>query len=939
MNKVITLQRKIKKIFSIYSLICIITSCNFYTYQNQKEKTISVNFIAKLPDDYNNFNDVVLRSAIPAFNDGDLSYKITAIDTENNSVITYSSSKNFKLALFPNKTYTITVDAYDASYTSITDIPVLFTGTTNLEPIPYYYDGTTPPFEINLALYKNTEGEITDGTGSLELKFKIADDVSLSNIKYSFTLSGNGTNTVSNPNLLENNQVVTIGPINSIPSNKTPYNLNLKIYNTSTKLYELNTDVMIFANAKTNTWKNEEGICTSGEDAGVLVITQAMVNQYISKYFYVKVEEGATLTAESGQGTFESPWNYLDTAINHIKEINDGQNKYTIYILSDLNGSFTSGETTLYPGRFVLTLDDDYEKDLKICVQGIGENITLNSEEEDQPEVNISNNSSNNVYCEFVNLNCTNGINIQNLQSINNGNAGIKLSSITSNEISIINSNSVLNNISNNDNISITNSTSTLINVIDYNDIDVTNSGITLIGVQAQNITLDQCSTISLNGYAEHSNTITELYLPNDSEGNQIKINILDEAPEPISGTELTLTGSRIGITTDSIPVYGINTVTFTEGFSTNANTSEAAYTIFESKADEPFAICSLENEVVLAISSGSLSAQNIPNITFEVDKNEIESCFVDIDDENLPEEIESTIRNNNYITHPRTITVTAKDSNENPIQFDSLSLDLCSSGESIASETYNYEDENYTIKVPYGIVEEDFVLWINGIYNSIGYSAHYPITIVNNFNIQCDKYQLFIDDSEIPFDSLTVNATHSDSPIAISSFYGVNNLDTSTSSSTITLNENSELGNQTINCYIESENYYACKSITISVAKLLADFKINGSFISDEDVTLSSSDTGNARQITVNARLQIETTDLPDYYIDNYTQKINDYATVYLTDSENHQIYIFDDITQNTNGITYKVPTNLATGTYTLYCEINYMNKFKQFSKTLIIE
>ena len=585
MKKTFTLQRKIKTLLLLNLAVILITSCNFSVNKNAQlnEESNLVHFVSVLPEAYVNG-----RSAIPEFSDSTLLYKVTATSTEStvDTITKNGCHKDFSLPLLPNKNYTVKVDAYDQSDTSQTP---LFTGTKENIIVSNIITEENGPFTIQLKLYKDTTGQIKTGNGSISLDFIVTYDDKDHGHFYEYILSGNDISPQTKSKGVSAGVAETIS-IESIPANINPYDLFIKFKRGSEVVYQFHTDVMVFAETVTNTWKNESEL-GSGNNANKLVISQAFVDAYTSKYFYVKNDSEIS---DNGQGTYQTPWRSLQNAIEKITEINDGTSKYTIYILDDLSGSYqvteSSGPVTYHPGQLSCTIPANNTEDIKICIQGITP-VLLDSDNASAPEISILNNSNKNVFFELVNLNCE--------HSIQATNAEVKMT------------------------------------VVSAPVINVTKCSTTLIGVTADEVSVSETisgsgsetiqpvfseSIIQIGGLSNAPNDIELLSLPNNSSGNQIKLKVLNVNSDT---TPLTLNNSSIGILTATKPSAGNPLIQFTEDFATASNTTDSASSIFISKETTPYAIGIIGSgtaagEACLGLSMVTVSPQAAQALTLK---------------------------------------------------------------------------------------------------------------------------------------------------------------------------------------------------------------------------------------------------------------------------------------------------------------------------------
>ena len=884
MKKAINLQRTIKSLLMLGLAMVMLISCKFTANHknNSEEDTVLVNFTTILPDDYKTDAE---RSAIPEFSDDTLLYDVTASFTENGTAKTITRtgcSKNFSLPLIPEKNYTVTVKAYDSSETEATK-KYLFTGTKTNITVSSLITGENGPFSIPLTL-----GTFAAGTGSLSLPIKVTYEAHGQSYTCSYILSGNGITAISDgiggADLPAN--TTTNIQISNIAANSNPYDLFLTFKYGSTIVYQFHTDVMIFAGAETNTWKNEIELGT-GTDSNTLIITQALVDAYTAKYFYVKntTTSGATVN-DDGQGTYDSPWFDLSNAIEKILSINNGNTKYTIYVLSDLAGTYTlhdtvaNTDTAHNPGKIVCEIPSSNTKDLSILIQGIGETRTLNSGST-APEISITNSSSKNVSFEFVNLSFTN--------KIETTNADIKLKDITSPEINFTNTNATLIGVTSNANLS------------------------------GNNITLDADSTIRIGGKTGSTNNIRKLYLPKDGDNNQIKLQILNEDSD---STPLTLNGSTIGVALESLPDATSQYVIFTEGYADASNTSDLPNTVFNifnnpdgynvgAVAASPSE--SDKYEACIAISGGSISIGYMDNVAFSASTTTIESKALNASDGSSSITIPS-----GYTANPRTITVSAVKTGDDDFtisDFGTLSLKLISpqTNSVIASN----ENNAASITVPYGQTTGNYILRIFGLYtegsNTVGYSSDIIISVVDNVHFMYSKTVLVKDGTDAE-KTLTVSGTYNSNALTIGCLDSVNALFTitgGTSASIVLSAVSPACGYHAVNLYGKYDGTYFRDTLNIDIVQFVFNFtettavknisvKVKVSNNSGDDIILTpTSDFNiNIKKVTGSGSSETET-----------------------------EIYIYDDLStdSNTGSLIYTVPEDISVGLHRIYITAEY--------------
>ena len=569
-----------KKFFPLLVLTAILfNSCNFSDKHSTDEpdwlsRAIEIKFVSELSEEYSTSYP---RSAIPELSDSTLLYNVTATGSDSNQDYTFTRtgcSKEFTLPLIPGISYTIKVDAYDRTDSS----SILYTGTKENITVSADIDETNGPFVIPLQLYKDSNGNIKSGYGSLSLKMMADFNFKSKPCFLNYELKGNGESFTAPGQSMTRGIPQTI-TIENIPANANPYDLWINIKLQSEIVYQIHSDVMIFAGTVTNTWKNETELGT-GDNSNTLVITQPHVDAYVSKFFYIKNDSSVS---DDGQGTYETPWRILQSAIDKITEINDGESKYTVYILNDLTGSYSAQTTTYYPGRFSAQIPADNTKNLKICIQGIDVQ-NLNSGDNSIPEIAIDNQSAANTYFEFVNLNCTHKIQASNTE--------IKLTKITVPQITL------------------------------------EGTKATFVGVTSDDVSLDGDSDISIGGYANCLNTIGLITLPQKTNGGQLKMNILKD---DFDSTPLTMDGSRIGISTAIKPSASTPVVAFTKDFA-NSRTTESASAIFTSvETGGAYALGIINDEsssdfgeAAVGISSAILVAQGITPLNLKLYTNSV---------------------------------------------------------------------------------------------------------------------------------------------------------------------------------------------------------------------------------------------------------------------------------------------------------------------------
>ena len=462
---------------------------------------------------------------------------------------------------------------------------------------------------------------------------------------------------------------------------------------------------------------------------------------------------------------------------------------------------------------------------------------------------------------------------------------------------------------------------------IDFTDVDITLIGVTSSPAPATgyNITLDEDCTIKIGGKTGLTNTIGSINLPKNASNQQIVFQILNVDVDS-NNSPLTLNGSSITFTTETEPTAANQYIPFTSGFSAATNTSELVSEIFTNA--NSFVTGQIETststyEGCIAISSGSVTINYLDNITFLVNKTEVESKALNSVETGSSFEIPS-----GYTGSPRTITVSAQKDGDsvNMNNISSLSVKLISTQVSGSSSVIATSSTN-TITVPYGLPEGQYILRVVGFYNngvtSAGYSSDFTITITDNVQFAASKTMLLKGGSteektlSIFGSYLTNNLTigvldATTSPFAITSNTG--------SASVVLSADSPTCGSYTVNiygyCTVSGEQVYFRDSIPITVGEFVVEFKKNTT-VANSTISMGASDTGDNRKIKINAKLRVSTSTSEDVNL-NSTAEVH---VVRITGSgataTEEELYIHDDIAISSTEIVYTVPANLSAGNY----------------------
>lgn len=321
--------------FIIFSLLVMFVSCSnlledFSKNENKKDSSV---FIIKghfsVPDELKSPVQSSMqnpRTALPTTPTTGLTYTVTAKEDTSGATVTgtvtvNASSIDYELPL--------TQGTWDITATITSSSSKIYSGKIVGITVP----DTTPAqdMEIKLSLQNSTYD------GNIELPV-MASSNRIAKATASFSVYGNPSNTLPNVTLTftSSNRTQNISKTNVAPG---PYDMRLDFFDASNALlYSVYDVVNVFENTTTNTFTADSGSYVSG---GKIVITDALINTFLSKTFYVKGASG-TLTgtaSDSNNGGFFAPFATMQKAADTIKSINDTTSEYTIFVDGTLNGT------------------------------------------------------------------------------------------------------------------------------------------------------------------------------------------------------------------------------------------------------------------------------------------------------------------------------------------------------------------------------------------------------------------------------------------------------------------------------------------------------------------------------------------------------------------------------------------------------------------------
>lgn len=295
-------MRKITLLFLFLIFSLTVVSCNM----TADDDTVQISFYSLIPANYAAENSIEYsRSATPAFNF--LNYDIIAV-CGNKTIKRTTDTPKFTLPLYEGE-WNITVNVF---YSGDTQKATLFTGFIKPQ-ISSNVSQNSPLYTIPLSLYKNEEGDVYEGSGKIKLPVAFTENSKISYLKYILS-SDNEYHELRN---FENG----LGFIeySEIPARLEPYQLTIFFYSDEDEiLYLFHTDIMVFANNTTDTWRSEIELdkTSEGNTLNSILITNELVSAHQTRYFYVENKMDS-----SNEGTYEQPYKTMQQALNKVKSV------------------------------------------------------------------------------------------------------------------------------------------------------------------------------------------------------------------------------------------------------------------------------------------------------------------------------------------------------------------------------------------------------------------------------------------------------------------------------------------------------------------------------------------------------------------------------------------------------------------------------------------
>lgn len=318
-----------KQIFLILLISNLFISCSSIFSSGKKlGKTDEIIVKGNISSIYMNKNlEKISRSAYPETTGLTLKYRVQAVDSENEDDIIDAvvTDENFTITLKNGQIWNLTAVCYyhdddvtDSDYDVLTKTVELDLSDSpeEIEPIDFVLDEivTGPSFTGYLTLPVSVESNLIT---KAVVKYKennqesfLSGDEEIIN----FTSEKNGTFTLVN----------------------TPcgmYDLEILFYmkdsnGQDTLCYSISESVCVLNGLVTEKWNSSQ---TEYITNGKIFISDLLVQQYKSKYFYV-----SSLGDDSNAGTYRTPFKTMQKAVNLVNAINDGVSTYNIFVISDL---------------------------------------------------------------------------------------------------------------------------------------------------------------------------------------------------------------------------------------------------------------------------------------------------------------------------------------------------------------------------------------------------------------------------------------------------------------------------------------------------------------------------------------------------------------------------------------------------------------------------
>ncbi len=334
----------------------------------------------------------------PSISSTSYSYIITAVNTENEEE-SYTGSSSYD-DTNSVRSYSIRIPVTEAGagssngskYKIIIEVKDGEITILKGESEEFTISLSSPVVTTNVELSAISQGNGLLYFGMLSLAVTVDSDSGIDSAKF-FYLDSNGNETSANATVSETTYTFETGSISGSTFtnclNAGPNSIRYEFYSDSGQLLYSFTDIAnIFNGLTTNTWvKNGSNpwfttvTDASGKKTTTCRITKAMVDSLKLTEFYVDssrtTEDSSASNYTTGSGTFINPFENIETAIEVIKQINNGTSDYTINLCSDQDLSKLTSSLLITPTdkALKLTIQSNPDTDIKYALDGKGESF------------------------------------------------------------------------------------------------------------------------------------------------------------------------------------------------------------------------------------------------------------------------------------------------------------------------------------------------------------------------------------------------------------------------------------------------------------------------------------------------------------------------------------------------------------------------------------
>jgi len=372
-------MKKSISLVTIFFSLFLITSCSgLFSNKSYEEAgkyiisgSVETEELGAIPEELLKQTDNS-RSAVPGVKAGTLNYTVSAYlkSDATKTVKATSTSTDGTFSLKLNKAGVYILDC-SVRYTS----DPYFAGTKELELTE------DESYKTGVVINAGVTSEViqtlfaSGATGDINLTFTADSDTGAATLKTYIDGTAQaditGTTSGSLTTFVLNVTGFTIGRKSHI--------LKIEFYDAAGSLiYSCSDSLTVCKDLETNTWaeyntKNPSPFLTYNNSSKKyeFLLTKTLTDGFKTTVFYVDGDIGS----DSYSGLFDKPFATVQKAVEAVKEVNDGESEYTIYLLSDVTSSASSDFSSDYNSAFV---DIGTSKSLKLIITSYGSDDTGN---------------------------------------------------------------------------------------------------------------------------------------------------------------------------------------------------------------------------------------------------------------------------------------------------------------------------------------------------------------------------------------------------------------------------------------------------------------------------------------------------------------------------------------------------------------------------------